>query len=32
MNEYRIYKPVEITIKKGTKVERRKVEEMNDLG
>jgi hypothetical protein len=25
-NEYKIFKPVEITIRKGTKVERRKIE------
>jgi hypothetical protein len=31
-NEHRIFKPVEITIKKGTKVERRKIEEMNQFG
>jgi hypothetical protein len=30
-NEYRIFKPVEITIKKEAKVERRKIEEMNQF-
>jgi hypothetical protein len=30
-NEYRIFKPVEITIKNGTKEERRKIEEMNQF-
>jgi hypothetical protein len=27
-NEYRVFKPVKTTIKKGTKVERRKIEEI----
>jgi hypothetical protein len=31
-NEHRIFKPVEITLRKGTKVEKRKTEEMNQLG
>jgi hypothetical protein len=30
-NEYRIFKTVEITIKRGTKEERRKTEEMNQF-
>jgi hypothetical protein len=30
--EYRIFKPVEVTIRKGTEVERRKIEEMNQFG
>jgi hypothetical protein len=32
-NEYRIFKPVEITLRRGgTKVERRKIEGMNQFG
>jgi hypothetical protein len=31
-DEYRIFKLVETTIKKGTKVERGKVEETNQIG
>jgi hypothetical protein len=30
-NEYRVFKPVE-GLKKGTKVERRKIEEMKEFG
>jgi hypothetical protein len=30
-NEYTSFKPVEITIKKRTKVERRKIEEMSQF-
>jgi hypothetical protein len=30
--EYRIFKPVELTIRRETKVERRKTEEMNNFG
>jgi hypothetical protein len=30
-NEYRIFKLVETTIRKGTKVEKRKTEEMNKI-
>jgi hypothetical protein len=30
-NEYRVFKPVEITIRWGLKVERRKREEMNQF-
>jgi hypothetical protein len=31
-NEYRSFQPVEITTIKGTKVERRKIEQMNQFG
>jgi hypothetical protein len=31
-NEYRIFKPIEITIRRELQVERRKIEEMNQFG
>jgi hypothetical protein len=30
-NEYRLFKPVELTIRRGTKVKRRKIERMNQF-
>jgi hypothetical protein len=32
MNEYTNFKPVEITTSRGTEVERRKIEKMNQFG